>query len=107
MVKFMILFNRPAALPAFERNYNSFLAHIEAMPMIQRRQVVDILGTPRGEAALYRILEVYFEDYTTLQASLRSEAGQLAGKALTAFPANSFEMLFAEVYEENGGQTPA
>ncbi len=107
MVKFMILFQRPGNLAAFEENYNRFLALIESMPLITRRQVVHILGSPRGETNLFRILEVYFENQAALEESLRSPDGQSAGQTLMNFPSNSVEMLFAEVFEETGGQTGA
>ena len=107
MVKFMILFQRPENLAVFEGNYNRFLALIEHMPFITRRQVIHILGSPRGETNLFRVLEVYFESHALLEESLRSPDGQAAGQTLSNFPANSVEMLFAEVFEESGGQTGA
>jgi uncharacterized protein (TIGR02118 family) len=105
MVKFMILFRKPKDIGAFENSYNDFLALVERMPDIIRRQVVDVFGSPQGEAPFYRLLEVYFDSPETMQTSLRSPAGQEAGKQLAGFPAKSTEMMFAEVYEENGGQT--
>lgn len=105
MVKFMILFRKPKDVGAFENSYNDFLALVERMPDITRRQVVDVVGSPQGEAPFYRMLEVYFNSSEAMQDSLRSPAGQEAGKQLTSFPAKSTEMLFAEVFEEAGGQT--
>lgn len=106
MVKFMILFRKPADLVRFEETYNSFLALVERIPNITRRQVISILGSPQGTPSIYRILEVYFSDYDTLNAALRTPAGQEAGGELNKFPKGTFEMLFAEVYEESGGMTP-
>lgn len=106
MVKFIILFLKPAKVDAFETAYNEFLALVENMPDVARRQVVHVQGSPTGFAPYYRILEIYFPDMATLEASLRSKAGQDAGAALSQqFPARSFEAVFAEVYEEAGGRT--
>lgn len=105
MVKFMILFFKPANPARFEERYNNFLALVERMPSIQRRQAIHILGSPLGETPINRILEVYFEDYPALEASLKSPAGQEAGKELNLLPRDEFNMLFAEVYEEAGGRT--
>lgn len=105
MVKFMILFQRAAATPAFEEHYNTFLAQVEGMPGIIRRQVIHVLGSPRGEAPVTRILEVYFDDMPQMQAALRSAEGQAAGQMLNSFPADSVDLYFAEVFEEVGGQT--
>jgi hypothetical protein len=107
VVKFAIHFFRPSDAEAFEIGYNEFLALIERMPNVQRRQVVNVLGSPRGDSPLYRILEVYFEDYAGMQASLNTFQGQEAGGHLNTFPKSSFEMIFAEVYEETGGHTPS
>ena len=107
MVKFMLLFHNPADPARFESSYNQFLALIERMPDITRRQVINVTGSPLGATSLYRILEVYFDDTAQMEASLRSAAGQEAGKQITSFPRDSFEMVFADVYEEAGGQTGA
>lgn len=107
MVKFVVLFHTPLAVTDFEDRYNDFLALVERMPAIVRRQVNSILGSPVGETRLYRVLEVYFADYIALHAALNSPAGQEAGSELTKFPLGSFEMYFADVYEEDasGGAT--
>jgi uncharacterized protein (TIGR02118 family) len=107
MVKFMILFHKPADTETFEIRYNEFLALVERMPLAIRRQVINVIGSPMGEARLYRILEVYFDDTASMEAALRSFAGQEAGKHLNAFPRGSFEMVFADIYEESGGLTGA
>ncbi len=105
MVKFVILFHDPADLDRFEDAYNRFLAAIERMPQIRRRQVNAILGSPLGQTTLYRALEVYFDDYDTLNEALNSPAGQAAGGELTRFESGVVDMYFAEVFEENGART--
>ena len=105
MFKFMIIFQQPEQLTTFENAYNDLLALVERMPDIQRRQVVSIVGSPLGTSHLYRILEVYFSDQATMEESLKSPAGQEAGGELRRFPEGTFDLIFAEVYEEDGGQT--
>jgi uncharacterized protein (TIGR02118 family) len=107
MVKFMVMFSMPAQLEDFENPYQDFLALVERMPHITRRQVIHITGSPLGAAHLYRILEVYFEDQAQMDAALKSPQGQEAGGELRRFPPGSFEMLFADVFEEAGGRTEA
>lgn len=106
MMKFMILF-RPTTMPPddFENAYNDFLALVERMPDIKRRQVIHITGSPRGKPPCERILEIYFDDQATLEAALRSDAGQEAGKELRRFPPEEFDVMFAQVFEEAGGST--
>lgn len=105
MVKFVVLFRRPKNLKKFEDNYNNFLALIERMPAIARRQVNSVNGSPLGASQYYRILEIYFDSQDALNASLLSPAGQEAGGELNNFGAGTFEVLFADVYEEQGGHT--
>jgi uncharacterized protein (TIGR02118 family) len=107
MFKFMILFRPPADAEQFENSYNDLLALIERMPDISRRQVSNVVGSPLGEAPYYRILEVYFPDQVTMQQALRTPQGQEAGSQMATFPAGSFHMIFAEVFEEQGGHTPS
>jgi uncharacterized protein (TIGR02118 family) len=107
MIKFMVQFSKPADGARFEDRYNNFLALVERMPSVTRRQVVHVLGSPLGETPLYRILEVYFDDLQAMEASLRSPAGQEAGRELNLFPRTEFSMIYAEVYEEHGGRTEA
>lgn len=106
MFKFMIVFRQPPNPDDFENAYNDLLALIERMPDIQRRQVITVIGSPTGASPYYRILEVYFADRAQMQAALLSAAGQEAGGELRRFAPGSFEMIFAEVYEEQGGSTP-
>ncbi|MDX2075516.1 MAG: EthD family reductase [bacterium] len=106
MFKFMMLFHHPDNLDAFENSYNDLLGLVERMPNVRRRQVIDVFGSPTGKAPYYRILEVYYDDRATMEASLLSKQGQEAGGQIATFPTGSFEMIFADVYEEVGGSTP-
>ena len=107
MIKFIILFEQPAETEAFENAYQDFLALVERMPNIQRRQVAHITGSPLGNPPFYRMLELYFESPEAQQTALMSPIGQEAGQELISrLPAGSFHLLMADVYEEAGGQTP-
>lgn len=105
MVKLVVQFHQPGDLETFEFVYNAFLALVERMPLIERRQVNSVLGTPLGESNLYRVLEIYFEDFEHLNEAMRSPQGQEAGGELRRLPASAVDMYFAEVYEEVGGRT--
>ena len=105
MNKFMILFRPPEEAERFENIYQDFLALVERMPNILRRQVAHVTGSPQGTPEIYRILELYFESTDTQTEALMSAAGQEAGKELHRLPSGSFQLLFADVYEEAGGST--
>ncbi|MCY3832577.1 MAG: EthD family reductase [Chloroflexi bacterium] len=106
MIKFMILFGQPENADSFENIYQDFLALVERMPNILRRQVAHVTGSPQGSPEIYRILEIYFESTETQTEALMSAAGQEAGGELARLPGGSVQLLFAEVYEEGGGSTP-
>lgn len=107
MIKFIILFQQPTDADRFEQVYQDFLALVERMPHIIRRQVVHITGSPQGNPSFYRILEIYFESPQQQQAALMSKIGQEAGQELGRLPRGTFQLLYADVYEEAGGSTPA
>lgn len=111
MMKFAVLFHHPGDdVRQFEAGYTQFLAMVEQLPSIQRRQVVNVVGSPEGRSRYYRVLELYFADRETLFAALNSVAGQRAGAGLYEVfkPLGyTFEIIYADVYEESGGQTPA
>lgn len=106
MIKFMVMFRQPENAERFENMYQDFLALVERIPHIRRRQVVHVTGSPSGAAEYYRILEIYFESQKIMEETLQSEAGQEAGAELYRLPKDSFELLYADVYEEEGGSTP-
>ena len=107
MIKFMVMFRQPKNAERFENFYQDFLALVERIPNILRRQVVHVTGSPAGASEYYRILEIYFESLEIQTEALMSEAGQEAGRELYRLPKDSFELLYADVYEEEGGSTPA
>ena len=106
MIKFMVMFRQPDNAERFESTYQDFLALVERIPNIQRRQVVHVTGSPAGAAEYYRILEIYFESLDQQTEALMSDAGQEAGAELYRLPKDSFDIMFADVYEEAGGSTP-
>ena len=105
MIKFMILFGPPEDAEGFENVYQDFLALIERMPNILRRQVVHVTGSPQGAPKVHRILEIYFESTEAQTEALMSPVGQEAGKELRRLTEDSYQLLLTDVYEEEGGST--
>lgn len=107
MIKFMVMFRQPDDAERFENIYQDFLALVERIPNIRRRQVVHVTGSPTGASPYFRILEIYFESLEIQNEALMTAEGQEAGAELYRLPKDSFELLYADVYEEEGGSTPA
>ena len=106
MIKFMVMFRQPEHAERFENTYQDFLALVERIPNIRRRQVVHVTASLVGVPEYFRILEIYFDSQEIMEESLNSEAGQEAGAELYRLPKDSFELLYGDVYEEDGGSTP-
>ena len=106
MIKFMILFQQPDNADKFENVYQDFLALVERMPNIARRQVVHVTGSPQGSPSIYRVLEIYFESTNEQTEALMSDIGQEAGRELMRLPADAYQLLMCDVYEEAGSSTP-
>lgn len=106
MIKFMVMFRQPDQAERFENIYQDFLALVERIPNIRRRQVAHVTGSPGGASEYFRILEIYFDSLEIQTDALMSAAGQEAGRELYRLPKDSFELLYADVYEEEGGSTP-
>lgn len=107
MIKFVVMFREPKKLADFENAYNDFLALVERLPHIQRRQVVHVTGSPRGRTPYHRLLELYFNSDDEMREALMSAAGQEAGNELGRFQVGTYDVLYADVYEESGGSTPS
>ncbi|MCY4146577.1 MAG: EthD family reductase [Chloroflexi bacterium] len=105
MVKFIIVFRHPEDAEAFEHVYQDFLGLVERMPHIQRRQVAHITGSPLGKPDAYRILELYFASTADQQNAMLSDIGQEAGRELQRLKRGSYDLYFADVYEEAGAPT--
>jgi uncharacterized protein (TIGR02118 family) len=105
MFKLMIMFRQPTDVLVFEDSYNNLLALVERMPDIQRRQVVSVVGGLLGASPYYRVLEAYFASQDVLFSALRSKIGQEAGAEIAKFPPGSYEVIYADVFEEQGGYT--
>lgn len=101
MVKFVVAFRKPQAPERFENTYQDFLALVERMPSLKRRQVVHVLGSPLGQAPYERQLEMYFASVDVMQAALMSPIGQEAGAELNKFEAGLFDIFFGDVYEDS------
>jgi len=99
MVKFVVCFRHPASPEGFENVFQDFLALVERMPGIQRRQVMHVVGAPQGRAHYGRVLELYFADQPALEQALLSPQGQEAGRELGRFDAGSLEVFFGHVFE--------
>lgn len=107
MVKLVLLFRQPNDVDAFEQHYIDNLALLEQLPGIIRRQANMVLGSPLGKSPYYRILELYFEDFESLDAAMTSNIGTQAGHQLMESVGHLVESLFVDVFEDGSPENGA
>ncbi len=100
MVKLVVMFERVLDTPMFDLRYSRNLAMLKAMPGVVRVQEGTVLGGPAGQTRYHRLVEVFFEDFETLDAALTSPQGVTAGKDLMDFAGTQAELLFVEVADQ-------
>jgi uncharacterized protein (TIGR02118 family) len=99
MVKLTVLYRPPASPSDFEAYYGAkHRPLVDKIPGLQRFEPARVTGVPGGgEAAYYRIAELYFEGSRELEAGLQSPEGQAAVQDLDNFATGGVEVLVAEV----------
>lgn len=103
MVKFVILFRRPAQAGTFETRYARSLTLLAKMPGVRHIDDGSVIGSPSGSTAYARVVEVSFDDFDALDAALTAPHGVAAGKDLMEFAPDA-ELLFLEVADERTQQ---
>jgi uncharacterized protein (TIGR02118 family) len=96
MVKLVILFRHSRRLPDFEPRYAHNRALLEKIPGVRRLQESNVLGGPAGKAPYCRILELFFDDFPSLDAGLLSSEGVTAGEDLMEYAGRNVDLLFVE-----------
>lgn len=107
MVKLVLLFRRPNDVDVFEQHYVNNLALLEQLPGIVRRQANVVLGSPLGKSPYYRILELYFEDFESLDAAMTSDIGTQAGNQLMESIGYLVDSIFVDVFEDGPPENDA
>lgn len=100
MVKVIALYRTPADAAAFERWYVQHLARIERIPHLRRLEVSRIWGTPAGASPFHLMVEMYFDDRSTMEAALQSPEAMEASMDLARVMAGQVLVMFADAFEE-------
>lgn len=96
MVKLLILFKTASRSNNFDLRFRANVALLKKLPGMVRIQEGKVLGSPAGDAPYHRVVEVFFEDFDTLDKALTSPQGVTAGKDLMEFAGHDVELLFVE-----------
>ena len=100
MIKLIIFFRKPKALPAFEAHFSTVhVPLIAKMPHIKRTTVTRAIGAPRGEPLFHLIHEVYFDDLQACNFALNSPEGREAGADLMGWGKDIVTLMLAEAWK--------
>lgn len=100
MTKLLLLFKHPSKPAEFESRYRHNLDLLRRMPGILAVEENEVVGSPTGQTAYARFLEITFADFAALDAALTSPEGNAAGADLMSFAAQDVELLFVETANE-------
>jgi uncharacterized protein (TIGR02118 family) len=101
MVKLIVLFRAGTHSVTYQQQYNEFLMLLDQLPGMHRKSVSNVYAGPGGPPQYRDVVEIYFDDRTSLEAALTSPAGIVAGSRLLRFAGPDAISLFAEVMEED------
>lgn len=94
--KLVLLFQMPPDPHSFELRYTRSVTLLRKLPGLRKTEVGGVIGSPTGDTSYYRILELFFDDFETLDKALTSPDGVAAGKDLMSFAGDIVELLFVE-----------
>ena len=102
MYKLIILFRTPKDIGKFEEDWShKFVPFADAMPGILRVEVSAIEEDLTLPLIFYKTHELYFANRAALDEAMNSDAGKQAGRALQGFAKGGYQLLLADVLEED------
>ncbi|AEB12016.1 EthD family reductase [Marinithermus hydrothermalis] len=101
MVKLVALYKKPEDVEAFLKHYREVHTPlVKKTPGLERLEVsmikADAFG---GEPPYFMMAEMYYRDWETFNAAMKSEENKAAGKDLMSFAKGLVTLLVAEVEE--------
>src|SRR5262245_31133680 len=78
MIKLLVIYPTPGDVVAFEHVYQTEHVPLAATKLVGKIKMVGtrVLGSPQGALPFHRIVEVYFESMTALEACVASDGGK-------------------------------
>ncbi len=102
MYKLIILFRTPKDIGKFEEDWShKFVPFADAMPGVLRVEISTFEQDLTMPLIFYKTHELYFASRAALDEALNSDAGKQAGKALQKMAQGGYQLLLADVLEED------
>lgn len=98
-IKVVVMYGQPADPAAFDEHYfNVHLPLCAKIPGIERTETAKMLAPlDGGDAAIYRITELYFPDADTMGASMSGPEGQATNADFAAIAPEGTRLYLSEV----------
>lgn len=100
MVRFLVLYHRPADPEAFDRHYRE--VHIplaKKLPGLRRYTVSRDPAPVRGGEPYYLVAELDWDDMESLQRAFQSPEGQAAAADVPKFAGSGVQSMICELEE--------
>jgi len=100
MVKFLVLYNTPEDLAAFDRHYHD--VHIplaKKLPGLRRYTIGRQARSIRGGDPYYLIAELEWDDMTALETAFQSPEGQATAQDVPRFATGGVRSMIYDVEE--------
>ena len=98
-LKLIVIYPRPKDVEEFEKVYREAHVPMAAEKLAGKTKIVAsrVLGSPQGEPAIHRVVEVHFPSREALETCAASEGGkQTLGHAVTISSGGKPTFLIAE-----------
>jgi len=103
MVKLIALYTTPSEPDDFDRHFNAVhLPLLRAYPELRRLELTRIDGAPLGQARYRLMVELYFDDRTSMDRALASPEGRAVTRDLMSFAAPLVTVFSGTVRSEPG-----
>ncbi|MFD1019202.1 EthD family reductase [Thalassobacillus hwangdonensis] len=101
MVKLIALYKHPENKEKFDEHYFNTHAPITAeIPGLKEMKVTRVTGSPMGgEGKYYLMCEMFYEDYDSMKAAMKTDEGKASGKDLMSFAGDLVTLMFGEEVE--------
>jgi uncharacterized protein (TIGR02118 family) len=97
MVRFLVLYNKPADPAAFDRHYREVhIPLVKQMPGLRRYTVSRGVSAGRGDG-FYLVAELDWDDMAALKQAFQSPAGQAASADVPTFATAGSQSMTFEV----------
>ena len=98
MTKLIALYKKPSDPIGFDKHYDEVHTPlVKKYPGLRKLEITRITGAPIGEPRFHLMVEMYFDNKESMDASLASPEGKAVARDLMSFAADVVTVFYGEV----------